>query len=355
MGAVDEVMNRFNYEWLAGALVVFFAFIGFDAVSTTAEECRNPGRDLPRGILGSLVICTVIYAAVALVVTGMLHYTKLGGIADPLAYIFTEHKMGAIAGVISFGAVIATTAALLVYQSSLEMAQHDPGSFRPLPHPSGNVDVVGLGRAVAIAEVHPHLLFPVCENGGWERLPGTDAGTKRRKRYGPIDKLQHAMVKGGDTEEDRGLVLNDGVDHRLSRSRWRQQDRRGAEVHGKNQTISQSVDEEQLARREDEVIFSHPQNVPRKALEHVGQLAVSMGDPFGVARGPRSVEEERRVLRPNRTRFQHFRPGSQFLLEYVVIQKQLVSQEVRFRPDRIEILHGDEHLRHSRPQYVARG
>lgn len=107
------------YGWKgiqAGAAIIFFAFIGFDAVSTTAEECRNPGKDLPRGILWSLGICTVIYAAVALVVTGMLHYTKLGGIADPLAYIFTEHKLTGIAAVISFGAVIATTAALLVYQ-----------------------------------------------------------------------------------------------------------------------------------------------------------------------------------------------------------------------------------------------
>ena len=100
----------------SGAAIIFFAFIGFDAVSTTAEECRDPGRDLPRGILWSLVICTVIYAAVALVVTGMLHYTRLGGIADPLAYIFTEHRMAGIASIISFGAVIATTAALLVYQ-----------------------------------------------------------------------------------------------------------------------------------------------------------------------------------------------------------------------------------------------
>jgi len=100
----------------AGAAIIFFAFIGFDAVSTTAEECRDPGRDLPRGILGSLLICTFIYAAVALVVTGMIHYTRLGGIADPLAYIFSQHRMAGIAGVISFGAVIATTAALLVYQ-----------------------------------------------------------------------------------------------------------------------------------------------------------------------------------------------------------------------------------------------
>ncbi len=100
----------------AGAAIIFFAFIGFDAVSTTAEECRDPGKDLPKGILWSLVICTVIYALVALVTTGMVHYSKLGGIADPLSFIFTQHNMTVTAAVISFGAVIATTAALLVYQ-----------------------------------------------------------------------------------------------------------------------------------------------------------------------------------------------------------------------------------------------
>lgn len=100
----------------AGAAIIFFAFIGFDAVSTTAEECRDPGRDLPRGILWSLAICTVIYAGVALVVTGMIHYSKLGGIADPLSYVFAQQRLTGVAAVISFGAVIATTAALLVYQ-----------------------------------------------------------------------------------------------------------------------------------------------------------------------------------------------------------------------------------------------
>jgi basic amino acid/polyamine antiporter, APA family len=100
----------------AGAAIIFFAFIGFDAVSTTAEECRDPGKNLPRGILLSLGICTVIYVAVALVVTGMLRYTELAGKADPLAYIFEQNDMAGIAGVVSFGAVIATTAALLVYQ-----------------------------------------------------------------------------------------------------------------------------------------------------------------------------------------------------------------------------------------------
>ena len=100
----------------AGAAIIFFAFIGFDAVSTTAEECRDPGRNLPRGILFSLAICTVIYALVALVVTGMIKYTDLAGKADPLAYIFVQHRLYGLAGIISFGAVIATTAALLVYQ-----------------------------------------------------------------------------------------------------------------------------------------------------------------------------------------------------------------------------------------------
>jgi len=100
----------------AGAAIIFFAFIGFDAVSTTAEECREPSRNLPRAILLSLAICAVIYAALALVVTGMLPYPHLAGKADPLAYIFVHHGLPALAGLISFGAVVATTAAMLVYQ-----------------------------------------------------------------------------------------------------------------------------------------------------------------------------------------------------------------------------------------------
>jgi APA family basic amino acid/polyamine antiporter len=100
----------------AGAGIMFFAFIGFDAVSTTAEECRDPARTLPRSILLSLVICTVIYAALALVVTGMLPYPELAGKGDPLAYVFVHHGLPGLAGIIAFGAVVATTAALLVYQ-----------------------------------------------------------------------------------------------------------------------------------------------------------------------------------------------------------------------------------------------
>ncbi len=100
----------------AGAAIIFFAFIGFDAVSTTAQECKDPARDLPRGILWSLAICTVVYVAVTLVVLGMVRYDELAGQADPLSYVFQRHGLTRLAGVVAVGAVIATTASLLVYQ-----------------------------------------------------------------------------------------------------------------------------------------------------------------------------------------------------------------------------------------------
>lgn len=81
---VDEI-GKFGWEGiLTGAGVVFFAYIGFDSVSTAAQECKNPQKDLPIGILGSLVICTVLYIAMALVMTGVVHYTQLG-VPDPVA------------------------------------------------------------------------------------------------------------------------------------------------------------------------------------------------------------------------------------------------------------------------------
>jgi len=99
-----------------GASLIFFAYIGFDAISTAAEECRDPGRDMPRGIIGSLVICTVLYVAAALVLTGMIPYAKLAGAADPLAMALSYANQGWAAGVLAFGAVVAMTAVLLVFQ-----------------------------------------------------------------------------------------------------------------------------------------------------------------------------------------------------------------------------------------------
>jgi amino acid transporter len=100
---------------LAGVSAVFFAFIGFDAISTTAEECKNPQRDLPRGMIYSLVICTVLYILISLVLTGMVSYTQLK-VDDPLAFVFERIGMHKIGYLISVSAVVATTSVLLVFQ-----------------------------------------------------------------------------------------------------------------------------------------------------------------------------------------------------------------------------------------------
>ncbi len=100
---------------MKGVSAVFFAYIGFDAISTTAEECKDPQRDLPRGMIYSLIICTVLYILIALVLTGMVSYTKLQ-VGDPLAFVFKEVGLNKISYIISFSAVIATASVLLVFQ-----------------------------------------------------------------------------------------------------------------------------------------------------------------------------------------------------------------------------------------------
>ncbi|MFI9565049.1 amino acid permease [Streptomyces rishiriensis] len=95
------------------ASVVFFAFIGFDVVATAAEETRNPQRDMPRGIIGSLIICTVLYVAVSIVVTGMEHYTKLS-VSAPLADAFKATGHPWFAGFISFGAAVGLTTVCMI-------------------------------------------------------------------------------------------------------------------------------------------------------------------------------------------------------------------------------------------------
>jgi len=101
---------------LKGVSAVFFAYIGFDAISTTAEECSNPQRDLPRGMIYSLLICTVMYVVIALVITGMVNYSEFAGVTDPLAYVFNKIHMQKVGFVISISAVIAATSVLLVFQ-----------------------------------------------------------------------------------------------------------------------------------------------------------------------------------------------------------------------------------------------
>jgi len=100
----------------SAAAIIFFAYIGFDAVSTAAEETRNPQRDMPIGIIASLIICTVIYVAVAIVLTGMAKWNTLGS-AEPLSAVFKVLGQNWTAGVIAVGAVIATTSAMVPYQA----------------------------------------------------------------------------------------------------------------------------------------------------------------------------------------------------------------------------------------------
>src|ERR1700740_3732677 len=100
---------------MKGVSGVFFAYIGFDAISTTAEECENPQRDLPRGMIYSLLICTVLYILIALVLTGMVNFKELA-VGDPLAYVFTKLHLTMLSGIISFSAVIATASVLLIFQ-----------------------------------------------------------------------------------------------------------------------------------------------------------------------------------------------------------------------------------------------
>jgi APA family basic amino acid/polyamine antiporter len=100
---------------LGGISSVFFAYIGFDAISTTAEECKNPQRDLPRGMIYSLIICTILYVVIALILTGMVSYTQLN-VSEPLAFVFEKVGLNWIAGLIAVSAVVATASVLLVFQ-----------------------------------------------------------------------------------------------------------------------------------------------------------------------------------------------------------------------------------------------
>jgi basic amino acid/polyamine antiporter, APA family len=98
-----------------GAAIVFFAYIGFDAISTAAEETRDPKRNLPIGILGGLAICTLIYVAVGFVLTGMVSYTELG-VADPLAHALNAAGFTTVGWIVALGAAVSMTAVLLVFQ-----------------------------------------------------------------------------------------------------------------------------------------------------------------------------------------------------------------------------------------------
>ncbi|MDO7874845.1 amino acid permease [Hymenobacter sp. ASUV-10] len=100
---------------LKGVSAVFFAYIGFDAISTTAEECKNPQRDLPKAMMYALIICTVLYVIITLVLTGMVSYKELG-VGDPLSFVFAKVGLSKLSGLVAVSAVFAMASVLLVFQ-----------------------------------------------------------------------------------------------------------------------------------------------------------------------------------------------------------------------------------------------
>jgi basic amino acid/polyamine antiporter, APA family len=150
---------------VAGAAIVFFAYIGFDAVSTAAQEAKNPQRDMPIGIIGSLVICTVLYIVVAAIATGVVPYTQLD-VPDPIAKVADHAGLGIISSLIKLGAIAGLTSVILVQllgQSRVFYSMSRDGLLPPFVrriHPrfrTPYITSVATGIAVAI----PAAILPV--------------------------------------------------------------------------------------------------------------------------------------------------------------------------------------------------
>ncbi|MBK9285175.1 MAG: amino acid permease [Sphingobacteriaceae bacterium] len=161
---------------LSGISAVFFAYIGFDAISTTAEECKNPQRDLPRGILYSIIICTILYVIIALVITGMVKYSELN-VGDPLAYVFEKIKdLKWLSGVIAVSAVVAMASVMLVFQLGqprifMAMSRDGllPKKFSKVhpkyKTPGFSTIVTGLLVAIPIFFVDMNMVTDICSAG----------------------------------------------------------------------------------------------------------------------------------------------------------------------------------------------
>ena len=160
---------------LKGVSAVFFAYIGFDAISTTAEECKNPQRDLPRGMMWAIIICTILYVIIALVLTGMVNYKELN-VGDPLAFVFQKLDLKWLSGVIAVSAVIAMASVLLVFQMGqpriwMSMSRDGllPKKFSKLhpkyKTPSFSTIVVGFVVAVPALFLNLTMVTDLCSIG----------------------------------------------------------------------------------------------------------------------------------------------------------------------------------------------
>jgi APA family basic amino acid/polyamine antiporter len=158
------VPNGVGGVW-RGASLAFFSYIGFDAVSTAAEETRHPQRDIPRGMIASLVVCTVLYLAVAVVMTGIVPWNQLAT-GDPLAHALKVAGLQRLSTAMSFGAVIATTAVLLVFQLGqprILMAMSRDGLLPPIfgrVHPRFRTPAMSTIFTGIFVAVSPSLLTP---------------------------------------------------------------------------------------------------------------------------------------------------------------------------------------------------
>jgi APA family basic amino acid/polyamine antiporter len=164
----ENTGHRENFGFsgvVAGAAIVFFAYIGFDAVSTAAQEAKNPQRDMPIGIIGSLIICTVLYIAVAAIATGVVRYTDLD-VPDPIAKVADMAGLGVFATLIKLGAIAGLTSVILVQllgQSRVFYSMSRDGLLPPFVqkiHPrfrTPYITSIATGLAVAI----PAAILPV--------------------------------------------------------------------------------------------------------------------------------------------------------------------------------------------------
>ena len=160
---------------LKGIAAVFFTYIGFDAISTTAEECKNPKRDLPLATLLTLGICTVLYVILTFVLTGMVNYRELD-VKDPLAFVFTKQNLNLLSGIISLSAVIAVASVFLVFQLGqprifMSMARDGllPKRFARIhpkfKTPSFATIVTGIAVAIPTVFLNSQIVMDLCSIG----------------------------------------------------------------------------------------------------------------------------------------------------------------------------------------------
>ena len=221
-----------SFGWsgvLRGAAVIFFAYIGFDAVSTAAQECKRPQRDLPIGLLGSLLICTVLYVLVATVLTGVVPWQELKS-NDPLAFAMNHMGFQSVATLFAFGAMVAMTAVLLVFQygqTRIFMVMSRDGLLPPVfsrvhprfrtPHVS--TWITGLVVALSCSILTPDQAIGLCNIGTLFAFILVSVGVIVLRRRAP-DRPRPFRVPGYPVTPIISALACLGLIMGLERSNW---------------------------------------------------------------------------------------------------------------------------------------